>query len=243
MKTKNDKSKAAQADGNKPTLVAFLLDRSGSMQDGKAETISGFNSYVKTMREKGEPDMRFTLTQFDSLAVDVLHDCVPLEDVHLLTNTSYEPRGNTPLYDAIGKTIHAAEVAAGHKYKVLFVIQTDGMENASCEYTWDRINSLIKDKENVAHWTFAYIGTGLQGMAQVRSLSAGTVGASNLMSSSHETASKTYQQFAVANCAYARCASNANATAMNFWAAVDPAEPPDVDALKQNVTMTVIQQP
>lgn len=203
---------------NKPTLVAFLLDRSGSMEECKGETIKGFNAYITELRSKDKAgEMRFILTQFDTQGIDIVHDAVPLKDVDLLTAHTYMPRGGTPLYDAMGQTIRAAETKATGKYKVLFVTQTDGYENSSREWNSDSIKVLIKSKEDQAHWTFAYIGVGLQGWTATSAIAYGTMGASNVLRSSHQNTDKAYARFAGATAVYACSTGNVHASAINLW--------------------------
>jgi len=215
--TKTKKKTTEAKTENKPTLVAFLLDRSGSMQKCKDETIKGFNSYIEQLRAKDKGTMRFTLTQFDSEAVDLIHDAVPLKDVRKLTDETYTPRSFTPLYDAIGRTIRATEAKTTGEYKVLFVTLTDGQENASTEWNSDSIKVLIKSKEDKAHWTFAYIGVGIQGWAATSTIAAGTSGASNVLRSSHQNTGKAYARFAGATVAYACSTGNLDCSVQNLW--------------------------
>ena len=133
--------------------IVFLLDRSGSMYSFTEDTIGGYNSYLENERKNS--NARITTILFDD-QYEVLHDRVKIGEVNNITNKEYFTRGCTALYDAIGKTITSLE----HKNpaKVLFVITTDGLENASCEYNKDSIKSLIeKHKE----WEFMYIGANI----------------------------------------------------------------------------------
>lgn len=143
----------------KKMFISFILDETGSMQSVKGQTISGFNEYVETL--KGGDDagrIRFALTRFNDEKVDVVYDGVRLDEVAELTEETYWPTSLTPLYDAIGHTIRALEKRlAGKKRKVLVVIQTDGAENASKEFTQGVIFSLISEKKG-AGWTFAFLG-------------------------------------------------------------------------------------
>lgn len=203
---------------NKPTLVAFLLDRTGSMEDCKTETIKGFNSYVDNLRkEKENKDMLFTLTQFDSQSIDIIHAGVPLKDVENLTDTSYEPRGFTPLYDAIGKTVRATQTKAGVKYKVLFVTLTDGEENSSTEWTLKSVNALIKEMESKHAWTFAHIGVGITGWDAVKRYSVGTVSVGNILRTDQGDEEVMYARLAANTKSYARSTSNVEASASGFF--------------------------
>lgn len=176
MKHKTKSSKKSEQ-----TLVALLLDRTGSMASVKTETTGGFNGYLDTLLQKEESkDIKFHFTQFDSISVDVVHDCVPLKAVSRLTDETYQPRANTPLYDAIGKTIRAIESKA-NSHKVLFVVLTDGEENSSSEWNDRTIKTLIKEKEDKDKWTFSYIGVGPDAWAANARLAQGTQGASNVL--------------------------------------------------------------
>lgn len=229
MKSKNTKSKAP-APGHdstgtiKPTLIAFLLDRSGSMASGREETISGFNAYMQTMKDKDDGSMRFTLTQFDSISTEVLYNAAPLREVSKLI---FVPRGNTPLWDAMGETMRETLKQAGDAFKVLFVVLTDGQENASSKFTGDAVKALIKEMETQQHWTFAYIGVGLQGFAQTQAMAAGTQCASNVLHSTHETMGTAYRSFASGSAAYAMNANTAKCVVTNFWDGMKSTEDED----------------
>ncbi|MEN8173906.1 MAG: hypothetical protein ABFS03_13630 [Chloroflexota bacterium] len=143
----------------KKMMVSFVLDETGSMQSVKGETISGFNEYIQTLNnEKSAENIRFTLTKFNSMKVEVVYDSVKLGKVAALDDDSYRPEAMTPLYDAIGKTIRSLEdKLEGKKPKALVVIQTDGHENHSKEFNRKSIFSLIDEKKK-AGWTFAFLG-------------------------------------------------------------------------------------
>ena len=129
------------------------------MQDKKEETIAGFNEYLESLSKKR--NVLMTLTKFDSRKTDIVCSSVPVNKVKPLDGESYRPGETTPLYDAIGRTIRNAEDTT-KKYpgiSVLFVILTDGLENASTEWTKEKIVDLIKEKEKDG-WTFAYLGAG-----------------------------------------------------------------------------------
>ena len=211
------KTKPTPKTENKPTLVAFLLDRTGSMSVCEEETIRGFNHYLKELCAKDDGSMRFTLTQFDSVSIDIIHAAVPLKAVKFLNDETYQPRAFTPLYDAIGKTIRETEAKATGQYKVLFVTLTDGAENASREWTSATIKALIKEKEDQSHWTFAYIGVGPNGWAASHAIAQGTIGVSNILHSTHAQTKNAYARFAGATAAYAYSTGNVKCSAQNLW--------------------------
>ena len=214
MKTKT-KVKAAPKPANKPTLVCLLLDRSGSMGSCKNEVIGGFNAYVDGLKD--EKNMRFTLTQFDSGGIDVLHNAVLVASVKKLTEATYQPRGNTPLYDAMGKTIRAAQAKAGDKYKVLFVTQTDGQENASSEWNHQSIRELIKSMEDGQHWTFVYLGMGPEGWSQMQAISHGTQSVGNNMKFTGATAKQAFASNIRATRKYARGGQGVCSVSASFY--------------------------
>ncbi len=144
-------------------LVNVILDKSGSMKPTRNETISGYNEYLSGLRSDKETEYSISLTQFDApiaqpeLTISYIDK--PLKDIADLTRDDYDPRGNTPLYDAIGETIRRCEsIVAGRP--VLCVIITDGQENASTEFTLDKIKELIKSKESEG-WTFTFLGASI----------------------------------------------------------------------------------
>ncbi len=146
-----------------PTIVSFVLDETGSMQSCRKETISGFNEYINTLKtgaNDGNKSVRFSLTKFNSTKIEMPYVNASVQDVAELTPETYVPANNTPLYDAVGNTITkvSAELKeSGKEAKLLFVIMTDGQENASIEYTQRKIFDLIKEKEK-ENWTFIFLG-------------------------------------------------------------------------------------
>lgn len=163
------------------TKVVLLLDRTGSMQSVKKETIEGFNGYLDELsKNKSLGSLKLHVTQFDSEGIDVLADMVRLPNVPRLSHESYVPRATTPLYDAIGKTIRAVEDRTNGS-KVLFVTLTDGQENASREWDLSKVKALILEKEQKDKWTFSYIGVGLDAWQAHERLAYGTAGYSNVL--------------------------------------------------------------
>lgn len=161
------------------TRVVILLDRSGSMQSEKQETIGGFNGYLDGLKD---PNLKVTVVQFDTVGIDTLCDGKPPKDAARLNDDTYVCRGGTPLYDALGRTINRIQAEAGED-NVLFVTLTDGQENSSSEFTQDAARKLIKERE-AKGWTFAYIGVGVDGWQGAAALSHGTMGSANV----HRTA-------------------------------------------------------
>ena len=143
------------------TELVFILDRSGSMGGLEADTIGGFNSLLnKQKKEAGEAVVSTVL--FDDKQ-EVIHDRVPLDKVEPLTEEQYYVRGCTALLDAIGGAIH--HIGNVHKYarpeKTLFIITTDGMENASREYSYDKVKKLVERQKKEYGWEFLFLGANI----------------------------------------------------------------------------------
>lgn len=147
------------------TELVFILDRSGSMSGLESDTIGGFNSMIeKQKREPGECLVSTVL--FDNVS-QVIHDRVPLEQVPKLTDKEYFVRGCTALLDAVGGTIH--HIGNIHKYarpedrpeKTMFVITTDGLENASRRYGYDKVKAMIERQTERFGWEFIFLGANI----------------------------------------------------------------------------------
>lgn len=145
------------------THIAVLLDRSGSMEAVREETISGFNFFLKDQKAAGD-NATFTLVQFDSESTDVVHESRKLGEVPDLNLDTFQPRGCTPLLDALGQTIVstgktlAAIPETNRPDKVVFVVITDGQENASHSFTKARIKEMIDHQTGKYNWKFIYLG-------------------------------------------------------------------------------------
>ena len=144
----------------KKVNVVFLLDRSGSMGRCVEDTIGGYNNYLKEQRETAYSVFVSTIL-FDN-NYEVLHDCVPIDKVNDITDKDYFVRGTTALYDAIGKTIEDLDKKQLDN-KILFVITTDGLENASIKYNKEQIKELIEGHKNIE---FIYIGANIDSYAE-----------------------------------------------------------------------------
>lgn len=164
----------------KPTLVTFLIDRSGSMESIRGSTIEGFNEYLKGLQAGGDA-IKFTRLQFDqnNRNCDIQKDCVaePVKSVKPLDMGSYRPRGMTPLIEAAHKTINAVEASLSKfdkKHQVIVCIQTDGHENASSpEYNWAKLKELVEEKTK-AGWVFNFLGTGIDAYGQAAAMGVST---------------------------------------------------------------------
>ncbi|HEV7473630.1 MAG TPA: vWA domain-containing protein [Pyrinomonadaceae bacterium] len=153
------------------THIAVLLDRSGSMESIKAETISGFNFFLNEQKKSGA-NAGLTLVQFDTQATEVVHENRPIQSVPELTAETYQPRGGTPLLDALGETIistgRTLEVIAemNRPDKVVFVIITDGQENSSHKFNKAQVKEMVEHQTNVYKWQFIYLGANQDAFAE-----------------------------------------------------------------------------
>lgn len=147
------------------TVVTFLLDRSGSMEMVKQETISGFNVYLDTLKKSGE-NIDMTLVQFDTEGMQKDYVLEPIKTVPELSDSTFQPRGGTPLIDAAYKTIKAVEAQEKAKgAKIVVCIQTDGQENSSHDHTWESLKALIAEKTKEG-WQFNFMGCGIDAYDQ-----------------------------------------------------------------------------
>lgn len=144
-------------------IVHVVLDRSGSMNVIRDDTIGAFNTYVEDLA-KAEPEARLSLTIFDSHSIDSIVENKKIGKVPELTKETFIPRAGTPLFDAIGRTVAELEATKG-KNKVLVVI-TDGYENASREFSRDQIRKLLEDKQEKDKWLVLYLGANQDAFAE-----------------------------------------------------------------------------
>lgn len=150
---------------NNITELVFILDRSGSMAGLESDTIGGFNAMIEKQK-KVDGECYVSTILFDNVS-EVLHDRVKLSEVKKMTDDDYTVRGCTALIDAIGGAIkHIANI---HKYArpedvpahTMFVITTDGMENASHKFSSDRVKKMIEKKKEQYGWEFLFIGANI----------------------------------------------------------------------------------
>ncbi len=161
------------ANKNSITELVFILDRSGSMSGLERDTIGGFNSMIE--KQKKEDGICYVSTLLFDDKCEVLHDRVKLGDVPLMTEDDYFVRGSTALLDALGGAIkHIGNI---HKYarsedvpgKTLFVITTDGMENASHKYTAEKVKQMIERQQKKYGWEFIFIGANIDAVTTAKS--------------------------------------------------------------------------
>lgn len=154
------------------TELVFILDRSGSMSGLEKDTIGGFNSMLEKQRK--EPGDAVVSTVLFDNETEVIHDRVSLADIPHLTDKDYYVRGCTALLDAVGGAIH--HIGNVHKYarkedvpeKTLFIITTDGMENASRRYTYDKVRYMIERQKERYGWEFLFLGANIDAAAEAK---------------------------------------------------------------------------
>lgn len=159
------------------TELVFILDRSGSMSGLEKDTIGGFNSMLEKQRK--EPGDAVVSTVLFDNETEVIHDRVVIADVPNLTDKEYFVRGCTALLDAVGGAIqHIGNV---HKYarkedvpeKTLFIITTDGMENASHHYTYDKVRNMIERQKERYGWEFLFLGANIDAVETAKHFGIG----------------------------------------------------------------------
>lgn len=151
------------------TELVYILDRSGSMSGLEADTIGGYNSMLK--EQKSEPGTAFVTTVLFDDSYELLHDRVNIRELRPITGKEYFVRGSTALLDAVGKTISSIGNAQKHSNperradKVMVVIITDGMENASSEYNYKKIMDMIEKQKSRFGWEFLFLGANIDAIA------------------------------------------------------------------------------
>ena len=173
------------------TELVFILDRSGSMSGLEKDTIGGFNSMLKKQKDE-EGEAIVTTVLFDN-RYELLHDRINIKGISPITDKEYFVRGTTALLDAVGRTIEKIENAQKHTLeeerasKVLFVITTDGMENSSKRYSYEKIRRMIKDKKKEFGWEFIFLGANIDAVSAAESIGISRDRATNYNSDSKGT--------------------------------------------------------
>jgi hypothetical protein len=203
------------------THVVLLLDRTGSMDTVKKETIQGFNMFLKDQK-KIPGQMTVTLVQFDSQApYEVLADFVDVSKVSELNEDSYQPRAMTPLLDAIGTGIDTvgAQLSKMHEHerpeKVVFAIMTDGLENASHHFTRQRVFDMIKHQSELYNWKFVFLGANQDAIAEAQSIG---IMANSAMTYAHNAqgTKHAFMAFSEGTAAF-RCCAASEARGMDYF--------------------------
>ena len=152
------------------TEIVFILDKSGSMSGLESDTIGGYNAFLEKQK-KVEGDAFVSTVLFNDTN-EVVHDRVPIENIEPMTEKQYSVGGCTALLDAIGGAIH--HIGNVHKYareedrpeKTIFVITTDGQENSSHEYSYEKIQKLVKHQQEKYSWEFVFLGANIDAIEE-----------------------------------------------------------------------------
>jgi len=192
------------------TELVMILDRSGSMGGLESDTIGGYNSMLEKQK-KAEGQVLVTTVLFDDER-EVLYDRVPLEQLPKMTEKEYYVRGCTALLDAVGSTVqHIARVQKntpedGRPEKTIFVITTDGLENASREYTYARVKKLVEQQKEKDGWEFLFLGANMDAIETAGRFGISADRAANYHSD-HEGTALNYEVLADAVCEMRSCAA------------------------------------
>jgi len=155
------------------TELVFILDESGSMSNLVSDTIGGFNSMIEKQKsEDGECLVSAVLFNHNQ---KVLYDRIAISEIPKITDREYRPSGNTALIDAMGGAIH--HIGNVHKYSreedrpehTIFIITTDGMENASCHYKSDQVRYMVERQKDKYGWEFLFLGANIDAVETARS--------------------------------------------------------------------------
>ena len=205
---------AAAVPAEKPERIelVLVLDKSGSMQGLESDTIGGFNSMIKKQKALDVP-VRVTAVLFND-KTDVLYESRSIHSVHALTEKEYEVGGTTALLDAVGSTILNVDQKGNVKKgtKVIFVIITDGMENASREFTKTKVKQMISDKQEKYGWDFIYLGANIDAAEE-----AGAIGVKKAKAVTYRNTESGVRANYDAVSAYVKEAAEMGAVASSKW--------------------------
>lgn len=201
------------------THIALILDRSGSMASIKTDTIGGVNTFIQKQKEApGEATM--SLYQFDD-HYEAVYENKNIKDAPLLNDSTFIPRGSTALLDAIGRTT----VSIGEQLsklsenerpsKVIVLIVTDGMENASKEYKTNKIKEMIQHQESTYAWEFVYIGANQDAILVAQSL--GVIGSKAINYSGNVQGTHEIYRSLSSNISGMRCNVSAGVTTKDMY--------------------------
>ena len=170
---------------NKFTEMVFILDRSGSMAGLESDTIGGFNALIS--KQKKEPGTAFVTTVLFNDGTEMIHDRLNIEAVPVMTEREYTPGGCTALLDAVGGTID--HIVSIHRYirpedvpeKTVVVLMTDGLENASHQYTLEQIRKKVEHEREKYDWEFLFLGADINAVDTATGIGIHASRAANFM--------------------------------------------------------------
>lgn len=186
------------------TDITIVLDRSGSMDSVKSDTIGGFNSFLSSQQQNAT-EAALSLVQFDD-QYETLYIDKDIQEADKLSDATFEPRGSTALFDAVGRTINAvgqrlaALIETERPDKVLMVIMTDGFENASKEFSAEKVSEMIRHQRDNYSWEFMFIGANQDAVLSAKQIGIATAASITYAANAEGT-----------NLAFAQMASKINA--------------------------------
>jgi uncharacterized protein YegL len=195
-------------------MIDILLDRSGSMSGRETDVVGGVNTFIQEQQKLPDPAV-IAISRFDSGApVETFVPMTDLKEARLLTHADFQPRGGTPLLDAIGSRINALEGEwLTHKPdRCIMMIVTDGQENASREFDLVRIKALIEARQKSGLWSFIYLGADVNAFDEGSKLGIPQANVAGYTKS----AAGVKAAFAAASEAYTNMRATGDATALNL---------------------------
>lgn len=150
--------------------VGVVLDRSGSMEDCRTDAVGAVNSYLRQVKDDKAMQAIVSLIIFDSQGIDVIRDRVAAASCPELAAAEYQPRAQTPLLDAVGHGVAHLDRRKEVAERCILAVMTDGLENASREYTKDTIKALLDRKQKEDGWLVLYLGAGHDAWSQASAL-------------------------------------------------------------------------
>lgn len=159
----------------KKTMICLILDRSGSMGGKEEDVIGGVNNFLAKQKELPDPAI-ISMVKFDSYNgkpdIEIFRKMQSLSDIRDITKEDYQPRGATPLLDAIGQTLVQldSDWAEHQPDRAICVIVTDGMENDSKEYKKEQIKQMIEERQASDKWSFIYLGADVNSFTEARDM-------------------------------------------------------------------------
>lgn len=170
-KVTKPKTKPVAPDFTGKTMMCLILDRSGSMGGKESDVIGGVNKFIDEQKKLPNP-ASLAFVRFDTQAIERFVPMTPLSQVTHLKAEDYQPRGGTPLLDAVGETLQAldGDWKQEKPERAIVVIATDGYENSSHAYTKAKIREMIEARQNSGLWTFIFLGAGIDAFAEATQL-------------------------------------------------------------------------
>jgi len=150
--------------------VGIVLDRSGSMEGCRTDAIGAVNSYLRQVKDDKDMEATVSLITFDSQSIDVIRDHMPADSCPELAASEYHPRAATPLLDAVGHGVGVLDRRKAMDERCILAVMTDGLENASREFTKESLKALLDRKQLEEGWLVLYLGAGHDAWSQASAM-------------------------------------------------------------------------